>query len=140
MAKLFSFISFLFFSTCFFSQERSLLIKKASSDIEINGDLTELPWKNAIKANDFHQVYPSDSVMAVAKTEVMVCFDDQNIYVAAICYDDFMDKNYQQTKGSSAISNISLSDESESNPEDDQQAPEAKEGVTKQQNQASNKK
>ncbi len=94
MTKLFSFISFLFLSTCFFSQERSLLIKKATSDIEINGDLTDLPWQNAIKANDFHQVYPSDSVMAVAKTEVMVCFDDQNIYVAAICYDDFMDKDF----------------------------------------------
>jgi len=30
-----------------------------------------------------------------------------------------MDKNYQQTKGSSAISNISLSDDSESNSSDD---------------------
>ncbi len=32
-----------------------------------------------------------------------------------------MEKNYQQSKGSSAISNISMSDDSESNPDDEEQ-------------------
>lgn len=35
--------------------------------------------------------------------------------ICQYCFDDFLEKNYQQTKGSSAISNISLSDDSESN-------------------------
>lgn len=36
------------------------------------------------------------------------------VQICQYCYDDFMDKNYQQTKGSSAVSNLSLSDESSS--------------------------
>ena len=51
-----------------------------------------------------------------------------------------MDKNYQQTKGSSAISNISLSDDSESNPEEENQAADAKEGAVKQSIAGSSKK
>lgn len=47
------------------------------------------------------------------------CVDCGSYIICQYCYDDFMDKNYQQTKGSSAISNISLSDDSESHSSDD---------------------
>ena len=51
-------------------------------------------------------------------TDILTLFFSYQI--CQYCYDDFMDKNYQQTKGSSAVSKISMSDDSEgSNPENE---------------------
>lgn len=77
-----------------FSQDKSLSIIKTKEIIEIDGELTEAIWKNAEKATVFHQNYPSDTISASTKTEAMVTYDDLNIYVAAICYDDFPDQPY----------------------------------------------
>ena len=70
------------------------MIQKVSNDIELDGILSEECWKNAIVADDFYQVYPSDSIMAIEKTKVMMCFDDQNIYIAAVCMDNFMEEDF----------------------------------------------
>ena len=78
----------------FFSQQKALLIKKAIDPIELDGVLSENSWKNAFVADDFYQVYPSDSIMAIEKTKVMMCFDDQNIYVAAVCMDNSMEDDF----------------------------------------------
>ena len=39
-------------------------------------------------AKDFQQTFPFDSSLAAASTEVMLTYDDKNLYVAAICYDE----------------------------------------------------
>ena len=74
--------------------QKSLSIKKAVGTITIDGVLNETDWKNSKKAAQFQQNYPLDNVASKTRTEVMVCFDDENIYIAAICYDDFPDKKY----------------------------------------------
>ncbi len=85
------------FTICYAFQlkaQKSLLIKKATSEITIDGELNELDWLTADKARNFQQSYPADTIIAQTQTEVMVTFDKDNLYIAAICYDSLPDKQY----------------------------------------------
>ena len=69
--------------------EKYLLhIKKSSEAIKLDGVLDEPFWQNAEKATDFYQNFPYDTSFAQTRTVVMVSYDDQNFYLAAICYDE----------------------------------------------------
>ena len=63
-------------------------IQKAKGKITLDGKLHEADWQAADVARDFQQTFPFDSSLAVTSTEVMLTYDDKNLYVAAICYDD----------------------------------------------------
>lgn len=63
-----------------------LHIRKATSAIKIDGELTEQAWKNADVADNFFMVFPMDTSHATVKTVVRMTYDDQNIYILAICY------------------------------------------------------
>lgn len=67
----------------------SLHISKAKTNIIIDGNLSEEDWITAELANEFNQQFPYDSSKAQTKTEVRVTYDDNNIYIGAICYDEF---------------------------------------------------
>jgi len=60
--------------------------------VTIDGDLTESTWLNAEKVSKFWQNFPSDTSLAEVKTEVMVAYDEDNLYIAAICYDSIPHK------------------------------------------------
>jgi len=75
-------------------QEKSLLIKKTKSVIEIDGVLDETVWGQAQVASGFTQNFPADTSEAISRTEAMITFDDDNIYIAAVCYDDNPEKEY----------------------------------------------
>lgn len=64
----------------------SYYIKKAYSEIVLDGSLNEVDWQNAMVASDFYQTFPTDSLPAHQRTEFKVTYDDDNLYVAAICY------------------------------------------------------
>ena len=66
----------------------SLNIKKASEKIKLDGSLSESSWKSASVASDFFQQFPYDTAFAETRTDVMVTYDDQNLYIGAICWDD----------------------------------------------------
>jgi len=74
--------------------ETSLLGTKTQSPIILDGNLDEIVWQKAQRAKDFYQNFPFDTSFAETKTEVMVCFDEQNLYFAFICYDENMDKPF----------------------------------------------
>ena len=63
-----------------------LRIQKATSAINIDGEMNELSWQNADAANNFFMVTPMDTSYSKVKTEVRMTYDAQNIYVIAICY------------------------------------------------------
>ncbi len=63
-----------------------LHIRKATSAIKIDGELNEQAWKNADVADNFFMVFPMDTSHASVKTVVRMTYDDQNIYILAICY------------------------------------------------------
>ncbi len=65
-----------------------LPIRKAKGIIELDGKLDEADWQNAAVAKDFFLNYPVDTAAAAFQTEARLTFDDHNLYVSFICYDD----------------------------------------------------
>ncbi len=87
-------LSFIVFVTLFnwiFAQnlpgEADYHIKRATSEITIDGVLDEETWKSAEVGGGFYQNFPTDSQPALDSTQFMVSYDDQFIYVAAICHE-----------------------------------------------------
>ena len=70
-----------------FRDEYQYHIKKATEPIKVDGVLSENFWNEAQKATNFYYITPIDNEPVEAKdqTEVMMTYDDRNIYVAAIC-------------------------------------------------------
>ncbi|NND04944.1 MAG: carbohydrate binding family 9 domain-containing protein [Saprospiraceae bacterium] len=67
-------------------------IKMTDQQIELDGVFDEAAWKTAEIAHNFHRVTPTDTGYAIAQTEVRVSYDQDNLYVAAICYDPIAGK------------------------------------------------
>lgn len=71
-----------------FAQDvRMMRIKKAEGEINLDGVLNEQDWLTADVARDFQQTFPYDSSLAQTRTEVMLTYDDNSLYVGAICHD-----------------------------------------------------
>lgn len=66
---------------------RMMRIKKATGEITLDGKLDEADWIAADAADQFQQTFPFDSSLAETHTEVKLTYDDKNLYVGAICYD-----------------------------------------------------
>ena len=66
----------------------SLSIQKTSGDIQLDGRIDESAWSDATIATDFWVQAPVDDRRAIKKTEVRVLYDERNIYVSAVCWDD----------------------------------------------------
>lgn len=71
-----------------------LSIVKTDEPIEIDGVLSEKIWAFSSKARNFTVNYPTAGVSAASKTEVILTYDDKNLYIAAICHDEMSDKTY----------------------------------------------
>lgn len=56
-------------------------------DVQIDGLLDEQVWQLAQKTGKFQRVTPTDTGFAKAQTVVQLAYDDNNIYLAAVCYD-----------------------------------------------------
>ena len=65
----------------------SIHIKKSKTPIKLDGLLDDDAWKTADLAKDFFLSRPYDSSFATLQTEVKILFDDNFIYVGAICYE-----------------------------------------------------
>ena len=66
-------------------------ISRATDEIRVDGVLDEASWRDAKKASDFWMSFPNDTNKADPKTEVRLTYNDDFLYVSAVCYDD---KNY----------------------------------------------
>ncbi|MBA4853972.1 carbohydrate binding family 9 domain-containing protein [Emticicia sp. BO119] len=67
-------------------EKYSIHIKKSAAPIKLDGLLDEEIWKTADVAKDFFLNRPYDSSFAQLQTEVRLAFDDNFLYVGAICY------------------------------------------------------
>jgi len=63
-----------------------LSINKTTSAIKVDGKLDEPVWQNTKSISNFKQNFPFDTSMANMQTRVAVCYDDNFLYIAAICY------------------------------------------------------
>jgi hypothetical protein len=76
------------------SQPHQVLATKIGSTIVPDGMLDEAIWQQASRIGDFYLNYPHDTAYANTQTEVMIAYDDQNLYLAFICYDPAPEKKF----------------------------------------------
>lgn len=65
-----------------------LEIFRAAGEIKIDGELKDAGWRGAAKAANFAEHNPGDQTKPDVDTEVLITYDDHNLYVGWICYDD----------------------------------------------------
>lgn len=61
-------------------------IKPSTFKINIDGILDDEAWKNTDVAKDFWLMFPTDTARANHQTEVRMTYDDNFLYVSAICF------------------------------------------------------
>jgi hypothetical protein len=59
-----------------------------SAGIDLDGSLSEDPWSRALPITDFTQQEPIEGGAPSYPTEVRVMYDEDNLYIGAIVYDD----------------------------------------------------
>jgi hypothetical protein len=60
---------------------------RVTEKITLDGHLEEPTWSQALPISDFIQQRPNTGVLATERTIVRFLYDDENLYVGAICYD-----------------------------------------------------
>ena len=80
-------------SICAIAQENSYSITTAENDMHIDGVLSEAIWNNAQVIETKYEKFPNDKELAETRTEVMLSFDQEFLYIAAICHDE-VEGNY----------------------------------------------
>ena len=70
-------------------------IVRASGAVTIDGTLDEAVWAQAKPARNFLNKWPIDTGQAAMQTEVRLIYDNDFMYVGAVCYDS--DKHIIQT-------------------------------------------
>lgn len=66
---------------------RSLEIHRAAGAITVDGRLDDPGWRGAARTGGFVEIQPGDSTPPPVETEVLVAYDDANLYVGFVCHD-----------------------------------------------------
>ncbi len=72
-------------------QSATITMKKTSHAISVDGVLDEDAWNEVEALDGFMLNFPNDSLPPTFKTSVKMTFDDEYLYVGAICYSDGKD-------------------------------------------------
>ncbi|MBI4719783.1 MAG: carbohydrate binding family 9 domain-containing protein, partial [Chitinivibrionia bacterium] len=56
--------------------------------IKIDGELDDLGWRQATRAQNFVEQQPGDMIEPDVLTEALITFDGSHLYVAYVCHDD----------------------------------------------------
>jgi|SRR5690554_319655 len=72
-------------------------IKKAQSEIKIDGIIDESDWKVAQKADNFYMVSPIDTGFASQQSEILMTYDDKALYLAQIFWDTIPGKRIMES-------------------------------------------
>ncbi len=84
-------VTVLFFLVVFVSnaqkgfQDYRISAKRTTDLITIDGKLDEADWVNVESISGFTQNFPDDTKLASAQTEVKMLYNEQFLYIAAIC-------------------------------------------------------
>jgi len=73
------------------NDKKQLKAVRIDHNINIDGVLDEVVWKNAPLALDFKTYSPTMGDPASQLTEVRVIYDNRAVYIAAVCYDESPD-------------------------------------------------
>lgn len=65
----------------------SYIIQKAKGKLVIDGQLDEADWQSAAQANTFLSNFPMDTGLAESSTVVKLTYDENFLYIGAVCLD-----------------------------------------------------
>lgn len=65
-----------------------ITVPKMALAIAIDGKLDEEAWQSAVVFKDFYQTSPGDNIPPSKPTEVLMMYDEKNLYVAFKCWDE----------------------------------------------------
>lgn len=65
-----------------------VVIPKIETAIKVDGNPDEEVWKTAAVFKDFYQTSPGDNISPSKPTEVMMMYDEKNLYIAFKCWDE----------------------------------------------------
>lgn len=82
------------FQIAFAQHDEHYSIKKAKGQIKLDGILSEPDWANADVATGFTEYFPFDSINAMVESEVMLSYDEDNLYFSAKMYNLNKDRTY----------------------------------------------
>lgn len=63
-------------------------ITRLVGTIKVDGELDDSGWENAAKADNFVEHFPNNGGKPSVETEVWLTYDNVNLYIAFVCYDD----------------------------------------------------
>ncbi|MEE8576904.1 MAG: DUF5916 domain-containing protein [candidate division Zixibacteria bacterium] len=66
----------------------AMSVPRLSGEIKIDGNSDDSGWKSAALANNFAETNPGDNIAPPVKTEVLVCYDQDNFYMLFKAFDD----------------------------------------------------
>ncbi|MGF7214279.1 hypothetical protein GGR92_000419 [Spirosoma lacussanchae] len=73
---------------------QSLLVSPTDTLVRLDGELTESVWQRAAVAGQFTQNFPNDTLPALNRTEVRLTYDQNNLYVGVVCFDQNRNKRF----------------------------------------------
>ena len=104
-SKIFGFLLFFYFLTLFFqsdlcSEEKSKIdpsgyciqVVRIEEKLKIDGRLNEQEWNLAQPVSNFTQLEPEEGMPASESTEVLILYDDNNLYLGIKCFDSQPEK------------------------------------------------
>ncbi len=74
------------------SEDKRVRIVRTATPPVIDGKVDDAVWATAPLIDDFHQVRPSDGGAPSERTEVLLLYDDDYLYIAARLYDSEPDR------------------------------------------------
>ncbi len=80
-----------------FNKDYVYEVKKARSEIRIDGVIEEPDWQAAQKADTFFKVLPVDSGYATQPSTILMTYDDKALYLAQIFYDTIPGKRVMES-------------------------------------------
>jgi hypothetical protein len=76
------------------NQDYVLKINKTDERIILDGQLNETVWETTHVAGDFSMILPQDDRKATQHSEVRVTYDDKNLYIAVIFFNNTIKGDY----------------------------------------------
>ncbi|OJY82567.1 MAG: hydrolase [Sphingobacteriales bacterium 40-81] len=87
--SLFLIFSFLLSNGLFAQKQNAsfqLHIHKSTLPVKVDGIADEQSWLDAESASSFYMVLPMDTSFAKVRTDVSMTYDNENLYLLAVCY------------------------------------------------------
>ena len=92
-------------------RQNPIFLKKTNQTIVLDGNVDEPAWFEGQGANNYWEYRPSDTMQTQYQTELYMTFDDEFLYIAAICHapgNKFVTHSYRRDYQSSGNDHIAF--------------------------------